>query len=53
MKIGRKVFGVMKDNSVENRKERVKKAYKDKMWSKVSNWLEDIDKQENTNRVMN
>ena len=43
MRVGKPILRALYSNAAEARVEREKKAYKDKMWSKVNSWLTDFD----------
>lgn len=47
MRIGKQIIQAMKEFGKEVRVEKDKKAYKDKMWTKVNSWLTDFDKKSN------
>lgn len=48
IKLGRKVFEALNDYAQDEKIDREKNMYKDKMWSKVNQWLTDFDQPKST-----
>lgn len=43
MKTGKRIIKALREVTKDERVEREKQAYKEKMWSKVNTWLSDYD----------
>ncbi len=52
MKIGKHIIKTLRDNALESKIEREKKAFKDQMWSKVNGWLTNYDKDGDTDKIV-